>query len=243
MIRKSTILSRLVSKKKKEKIIATYLLIAYTKFFLFFGYCYKDNGKQYVIGTDVGVFVGHTGPSSKPQKVLSIAKVSQVQVLEEAQLLLVLADRTLWEYSLNVLNNKPDQQSAGRRVQGHVPHFHVGTSLNRKLVCVPKVSTLSTTITLFEPSRPQELLLKNKKFLGKLVRIPASDIHLKRFKDCYVPSEAWAVELSASLMLITCPRGIVMVDLQTSKPQRKFITITIILICEICVYMQFCVCM
>ncbi|KAI7850157.1 hypothetical protein BDC45DRAFT_519118 [Circinella umbellata] len=179
-----------------------------------------NNGKQYVIGTDVGVFVGHTGPSSKPHKVLSIGKVSQVQVLEEAQLLLVLADRTLWEYSLNVLNNKPDQQPPGRRVQGHVPHFHVGTSLNRKLVCVPRVSTLNSTITLFEPSRPQELLLKNKKFLGKLVRMPASDIHLKKFKDCYVPSEAWAVELSASLMLITCPRGIVMVDLQSSKPQQ-----------------------
>ncbi|KAI9244297.1 hypothetical protein BDA99DRAFT_448523 [Phascolomyces articulosus] len=178
-----------------------------------------NNGKQYVMATDVGVFVGHTGPSSRPHKVLSIDKAIQVEVLEDAQLLLVLADKTLWEYSLEVLNNQPDKQPAGRRIQGHVPHFHVGTSLNRKLVCVPRVSTLNSTITLFEPARPQELV-KSKNFLGKLVRMPASDIHLRRFKECYVPSEAWAVELSASLMLITCPRGIVMVDLVTRQPQQ-----------------------
>ncbi|KAI9491138.1 hypothetical protein BDB00DRAFT_834665 [Zychaea mexicana] len=176
-------------------------------------------GKQYVLATDVGVFVGHTGKSSRPHKVLAIDKAVQVQVLEEAQLLLVLADRTLWEYSLDVLNGKPEQQPAGRRVQAHVPHFHVGTSMHRQLVCVPRVSPLNSTITLFEPSRPQELL-KSKKFLGKLVRVPASDLHLRRYKDCYIPSEAWAVGLSASQMLITCPRGIVMVDLQTSKPQQ-----------------------
>ncbi|KAI8142369.1 hypothetical protein BJV82DRAFT_516682 [Fennellomyces sp. T-0311] len=178
-----------------------------------------NDGQQYVMATDQGLFVGHTGESSKPQKVLSLDKITQVQVLEEAQLLLLLANGTLWEYGLDVVNGRPEDQPEGRRIQAHVPHFHVGTSLDRKLVCVPRVSPLTSTITTFEPSRPQELL-KSKRFFGKLVRGPASGIHLRRFRDYYIPDEAWSVELSTTQLRITCPRGVVMVDLESSQPQQ-----------------------
>lgn len=172
------------------------------------------------------MYVGHTGPSSKPVKVLSLPKTTQVHVLEQSQLLLVLADRVLWEYDLVVLNNKPEDQEPGRKVQSNVPYFHVGTSLERTLVCVPRVSALNSTITMYEPSRPQES--RNKNIFNKLVRMPSSSssssssgTHLKRFKDCYIPSEAWALELTATQLRITCPRGIIMVDMRTDKPQRK----------------------
>lgn len=190
-----------------------------------------DNGQQYVLATDAGVYVGHTGRSSKPHKILAMDRVAQVQVLEEAQLLLILADKTLYEYSLDVVNNKPEEQPAGRPVQSHVPHFHVGSSLGRKLVCIPRVTTpLNTNITLFEPSRPNQLE-RNNRFLGKIVKKSSSsspsDIHLKKFKECYIPSEAWALELSTSQMLITCPRGIIMVDLRSNQTQRKPRTLTL----------------
>ncbi|CDH56451.1 rho guanyl nucleotide exchange factor [Lichtheimia corymbifera JMRC:FSU:9682] len=185
-----------------------------------------NNGQQYVLATDAGVYVGHTGRSSKPHKILAVERVAQVQVLEEAQLLLILADKTLYEYSLDVVNNKPEEQAAGRPIQSHVPHFHVGSSLGRKLVCIPRVTTpLNTNITLFEPSRPNQME-RNKRFLGKIVKKSSSsssspsDIHLKKFKECYIPSEAWALELSQSQMLITCPRGIIMVDLRSNQTQQ-----------------------
>jgi hypothetical protein len=97
------------------------------------------------------VFVGHTTGKKKPHRILNLPKVAQVQVVESAQMLLVLSDRTLWDYSLDVVNGKPESQPLGRRVQSHVPFFYVGRSLQRLLICVPRVSALKSTITVFEP--------------------------------------------------------------------------------------------
>ncbi|ORZ25372.1 hypothetical protein BCR42DRAFT_400016 [Absidia repens] len=110
-----------------------------------------NNGQQYILATDDGVFVGHTTGKKKPHRILNLPKVTQVQVVESAQMLLVLSDRTLWDYGLDVVNGKPESQPLGKRVQSHVPFFYVGQSLQRLLVCVPRVSTLKSTITVFEP--------------------------------------------------------------------------------------------
>ncbi|KAI7868800.1 hypothetical protein BDF14DRAFT_1880777 [Spinellus fusiger] len=178
-----------------------------------------NNGHQYLLATDIGVYVGHTARSKAPHKILSIDKATQVEVLESAQLLLVLADRILWEYALEVVNGKPETQPSGHKIQTHVPFFHVGVSLHRKLVCIPRVSALSSVISAFEPVRSPEL--KKHNIIDRIVRKQASpELHLKRFKDYYIPSEAWSVELSPSKMLITCPRGLILVDMQTDKPQH-----------------------
>ncbi|KAG0187123.1 RHO1 GDP-GTP exchange protein 2 [Apophysomyces sp. BC1034] len=178
-----------------------------------------NGGQQYLLATDSGVYVGHRTGSRTPHKVLALDRVTQVQVLESVELLLVLADKVLWEYGLDIVNSKPENQVPGRKVQNHVPFFHVGQCLHRTLVCVPRVSTLQSTITAFEPAKLMEFNRKQG-LLERLVRAPSpSDLHLKRFKDCYIPSEAWAVELSSKNMLITGPRGIIVVDMRTDKPQ------------------------
>lgn len=196
-----------------------------------------DGGQQYLLATDVGLYVGHVGRSSKPHKVLSLEKISQVQVLEATELLLVLADKTLWEYNLGIVNNAPENQPPGLRIETNVPYFHVGNSLGRTLVCIPQVSALESRIRIFEPLSLEEFQNKfkmldtsksqdarNKKLLNKLVRKTVRESCLKEFKEakeCYIPSEAWAVELSHSQMLITCPRGVMIVDMKTKKPQRE----------------------
>ncbi|KAI9033768.1 CNH domain-containing protein [Phycomyces nitens] len=178
-----------------------------------------NSGQQYLLATDSGVYVGHTSRSKTPHKILTLDKVTQIEALETAQVLLVLSDKILWEYGLDVVNGKPETQPLGRKVQTHVPFFHVGTSLNRKLVCVPRVSTLKSTISIFEPANSPEL--KKPGILDRIVRTQlSSDLHLKRFKDCYIPAEALSIELSPSKMLITCPRGLIMVDMRTDKVQH-----------------------
>jgi hypothetical protein len=149
--------------------------------------------------------------------------------------LLVLADRTLWEYPLDIVNGKPETQPRGRLVQTHVPFFHVGICLKRIMVCVPKISTLKTTILIFEAVNttsasanvPSNAVSKRSSgLLDRLISIkslsqPSDELHLKKIKDSYVPCEAYAVELSATMMLITSSRGMIMIDMRTDKPQRK----------------------
>lgn len=210
-----------------------------------------DGGQQYLLAADDGVYVGHHNyrhAETTPHKVLSLDKVTQIQTIESTETLLVLADRTLWEYPLDIVNGKPETQPRGRLVQTHVPFFYVGTCLKRIMVCVPKISTLRSVITVFEAikrtdivsssgnggnvisaSLPTSTGASNKRTSGFLDRImsmralsqPADDLHLRRVKDTYVPTEAYAVELSASMMLITSSRGVIMVDMRTDQPQRK----------------------
>lgn len=196
---------------------------------------------------------------------LSLLKVTQIQVVESVQMLLILSDRTLWEYGLDAVNGKPDTQPLGTRVQTNVPFFYVGRSLQRAVVCVPRVSTLNSTITTFEPVGKDRVddgqksgLLgdggastksegtpltrhttthsdgigrrKSLKLLDKVaLRVGAQQqqrqhrlgVRLKRLKVFYVPCEVWAIELTPSKMLVTSPRGMIMLDMKTDKPQRK----------------------
>ncbi|CAO3596427.1 unnamed protein product [Absidia cylindrospora] len=301
-----------------NQVILNYILesiiLSLSLLFLF----YVDSGQQYILAADDGVYVGHTTGKKKPNKVLSLQKVTQVQVVEPAEILLVLSDRTLWEYGLDVVNGKPESQPLGKRVQSHVPFFHVGRSLQSTLVCVPRVSTLKSTITTYEPitngiinttssdknghmrqkgdskavgvdgvggssnvvsgsncenitsgsssssssssnnynidssgSNSEKQMMPSKRTLtgneGVTSRISAeynrrksmglldrmsllrvgsqnhheiSDLRLKRLKMSYVPCEVWSVELSPSKMLITSPRGMIMLDMKTDKPQQ-----------------------
>jgi hypothetical protein len=177
-----------------------------------------------------GVYAGKNDPGAAVHKVLHLDRVTHLHVIEEFQMLLVLSDKTLWQYVLtDVMNGKLGQHSQppGRRIQTNVPFFHVGTCLNRTLVCIPKVSPLKSVITMLEPCKPQAMTEKKpssllKRLVPTTPTISSTDVYLKKFKECYIPCEAWAVELSTTKLWITGHRGIMLVDMQrTDRTQRK----------------------
>ena len=107
-------------------------------------------------GTDTGVYVSDRRPKAadtKPKRVLDISNVTQLDVLEEYQLLLVLHNRSLVSYPLEVLD--PNDQAPAlrkpKKIQNHANFFKAGVCLGRHLVCSAKTSGLSTTIKVFEP--------------------------------------------------------------------------------------------
>ncbi|KAI9015687.1 hypothetical protein CLU79DRAFT_707318 [Phycomyces nitens] len=175
------------------------------------------NGQLYVLGTDNGVYIGRVMSQSAPRKVLNLERVTQVNVLESDQLLMVLADKVLWEYPLAILNDTSQVQMPGIKVETQVPFFHVGYCLEKTLVCVPQISPLSTNIVHYEPSNSLEK--KSGSFLGLFgkPKKASTKTRLKISRKTYVPSEAWALELTPNNLLITCKRGIVIVDMHTNK--------------------------
>ncbi|CAO3681691.1 unnamed protein product [Rhizopus microsporus] len=196
-------------------------------------------GQQYLLAADDGVYVGHhhyKHLDTRPHKVLSLEKVTQVQAIESNQTLLVLADKSLWEYPLDVVNGKPELQPQGRLIQTHVPFFYYGTCLQKTMVCIPKISTLSSIISAYEPIKRiydtnatphlqhNVNTGKRQSLVNKILSLRSStslgDSNLRKIKDCYVPCEAYAVELSATMMLITTSRGVIMIDMRTDQPQQ-----------------------
>ena len=146
-----------------------------------------DGGRKLVFGTDSGVYVSDRKPKSpaaRPRRVLDISSVTQIDVLEEYQLLLVLATKSLMSYPLEVLDS-PDNVSPilkrPKKIQNHANFFKAGVCMGRHLVCSAKMSGISTTIKVFEP---MDTISKGKKkpAIGRMFQ--GGQDTLKPFKVC-----------------------------------------------------------
>jgi len=125
-----------------------------------------------VYGTDDGIYMSDLNhPNKDPVKVLALLDVSQVDVLEEYQLLIVLSGRSLLYHCRSILfivytlerqvitfpldALDPMDAMAGlkraKRISSHTTFFKAGTCLGKVLVCVVKSSPLSSTIKTLEP--------------------------------------------------------------------------------------------
>lgn len=186
-----------------------------------------------MLATDSGLYIGQRKcvPSVVPRKVLPLERVHQVHVLEEYGLLLVLADDILWQYPLEItLNGRPDGshsiQHFGRKVQGNVPFFHVGTCLGKTLICVPKPPSVNgTEIEIYEPSMPKTEMRRKSIFSKLSIRssLSLTNTQVNPLKPIYSPCDVWAIDTTKSMVLLTTPLGMIAVDMNTKKPDRKLL--------------------
>lgn len=127
-----------------------------------------DGGRKLVVGTDTGLYVAERKPkdaSAKPRRVLDCKSVTQVDVLEQHAILLVLTDKILHSYSLDALDPEQGQLAPSKRGKRLSPanFFKVGVFDGQHLVCCVKTSALSATIKVF---KPLDVTMNNKKKSG-----------------------------------------------------------------------------
>ena len=161
-----------------------------------------------VFGTDTGVYISDRKPKSedaKPKRVLDVGPVTQIDVLEEYQLLLVLGNKSLMSYPLDVLDandNTPPMMKRPKKIQNHAHFFQAGVCMGRHLVCSAKMSGISTTIKVWEPS---DTLSKNRKkpAIGRMFQ--GNQDALKPFKvsSRILAYSLWLLTYDIGLMLIT----------------------------------------
>jgi len=177
-----------------------------------------DGGRKLIYGTDSGVFVSdRKSKEAPPRKVIDVSNVTQVDILEEYQLLLILANRNLISFQLNALDpNEPMTTKKGKKIQNHCSYFRAGICLGRHLVACVKSSALSTTIKVFEPNDAMSKA-KKQKGLGKMFN--AGGDELKPFKEFYIPTESTSVHFLKSKLCVACPRGFEVVSLETLETQ------------------------
>lgn len=122
-----------------------------------------DGGRKFVYGTDTGIFVSDRrlkASESRPRRAVEIKGVTQVDVMEEYQLLILLADKCLYSLPLEALESSDNTLKRPKKIQGHASFFKAGVCMGRHLVCAAKMSGISTTIKVYEPT---ETNIKNKK--------------------------------------------------------------------------------
>lgn len=182
-----------------------------------------DGGRKLVFGTDSGIYLSERWPkdkSAKPKKVLEASQVTQIDTLEEYQLLLVLANKTLSSYPMDALELGEDNKNAlakrPKKIQGHANFFKAGIGLGRHLVCSVKTSALSSTIKVYEP---MDNLAKGKKKSAVSKMFQSGQDTLKPFKEYYIPAESSSIHFLRSTLCVGCARGFEVVSLETTETQ------------------------
>jgi hypothetical protein len=132
-------------------------------------YLHADAGNKLVFGTENGVYVSDLRDSTRvPIKVISVANVTQVDVLDEHGILIVLAgalfcetlvrlmrpaDKAVQTFYIDHLDPSDSIGAAkrARKISSNASFFRAGMCMGRTLVCVVKAGTVSSTIKTLEP--------------------------------------------------------------------------------------------
>ncbi|KAF2469305.1 CNH-domain-containing protein [Lindgomyces ingoldianus] len=179
-----------------------------------------DGGRKLVFGTEAGIFVVERRPkdaSFKPRRVLDCKSVTQVDVLEQHQIVLVLADKTLYSYAMEALDPDESQAIAKRPKKiCHANFFKAGICLGQQLVASVKTTSLSTTIKVFEPK--DSMAGKSKKS-GFAKMLSTGQDQLKSYKEFYIPTESSSIHFLRSKLCVGCARGFEVVSLETLETQ------------------------
>ncbi|KAL1609724.1 RHO1 GDP-GTP exchange protein 2 [Nothophoma quercina] len=179
-----------------------------------------DGGRKLALGTDAGVYIVDRKPkdaSMRPKRVLDSKGVTQIDVLEQHQILLILADKTLYSYSTEALD--PDEaQAAAKRPRKicHANFFKSGICTGQQLVASVKTSALSTTIKVFEP---KENMANKAKKSGLAKMLAQGQDQLKPYKEFYIPTESSSIHFLRSKLCVGCARGFEVVSLETLETQ------------------------
>jgi len=179
-----------------------------------------DGGRKLVIGTDFGVYVAERKPkdaSIKPKRMLDVRMVTQLEVLEQHQILIVLADKVVLSYSTEALEEEgPGAPSKRPKKICHANYINAGMCNGQTLVCCVKSHSLSSTVKVYEP---MESMTKSKKKSGLAKMLASGQDVLRPCKEFYIPMESNGIHFLRSKLCVGGAKGFEIVSLDTLETQ------------------------
>lgn len=173
------------------------------------------------MGGDQGVYLKKEGSGDNLIRILAVDKVSQIDILEQSNLIIVLADKILYTYSLDTLLSTETGMKRGRKLSSHVSYFKVGQisdaeGVERTLVCFVRYNAMSSTIRALEPC---ETTKENSKKRNKMKFLRGSSEALKVYRDLYIPGEASSIQFFKNVICVGSEKGFEMVNLNSLEVQ------------------------
>ncbi|WEJ97187.1 RHO1 GDP-GTP exchange protein 2 [Yamadazyma tenuis] len=175
--------------------------------------CY--GGKKLLYGTDSGVWVSTVRTisitnnekiCSDPTLVISKEYVTQIEVLVEYSKLLVLSDKSLFEFDLSCTDSLDHAKNtrSGRLILSHVSSFKTGICDGKLLVCCIKQGN-NHSINIFEPPNPFD---KNKN------RNKKYDI-----REITFSSDPISISFLRTRLCIGCTKGFEILSMEDGKKE------------------------
>ncbi|KAK5669346.1 RHO1 GDP-GTP exchange protein 2 [Batrachochytrium dendrobatidis] len=161
--------------------------------------------------------------SSEFTKIIDMKRVTKIDIQIESQSMLVLADKVLYTFPIDIIYKNNAPLTKGRRVTSPVSFFKQGILSGEPLVCTVNSQPLNSSIKIWKPSSGGTANPIRYR-LGRFFHNSNRDIlniteSLRVHKELYVPSESRCVDFLNSMLCIGSTKGFEMIQLTTLKTQ------------------------
>ncbi|ERT00208.1 RhoGEF group protein [Sporothrix schenckii 1099-18] len=187
-------------------------------------------GKSIIaIGTDFGVYISDASNPRGWTRSVQINKVTQIAVLEEFSVCLVLADKALISYPLDVVApvsnfpapNNDNARRAPQRLAKDVSFFATARMKERMLLFYKRKEGLHNTFKVLEPVF-QKASEKKSRFFGSSRRGGSSGSSggtesFRDFDEFYLPTDCFSLNLFQTYVAVSTAKGIVMLTLDRKQ--------------------------
>ncbi|PHH77302.1 hypothetical protein CDD82_3568 [Ophiocordyceps australis] len=186
------------------------------------------NRAMIVIGTDYGIFVSDTNEPRAWRRTVQVYKVTQIAVLEDFALCLVIADKSLVSFPLDVVAPTCDfarpvsdnPRNAPQRLAKDVGYFATARMKGRMLVFYKRKEGLHTSFKVLEPVVHKASEKRLRLFGGRKGPV-ISGGHTESFRDFdefYLPTECYSLSLFHTYIAVATAKGIEMLTLDKKQP-------------------------
>lgn len=169
------------------------------------------------VGCDEGVWIGLRHDPRSLRKVLHVKDVTNIAVLEEFGIFLVLQDRSLLAYHLDALvpsAHSPPARTAPQRLSPgkDIVFFTVGQLSGRTLVIYMKKKGMDSLFRVLEPilGRSTDDNRQRRPFGAFLNQ---RNEWFRLYKDFFIPTEALGVHFLKHKLVVVCSKGFEIMDL------------------------------
>ncbi|KAL2864792.1 putative Rho guanyl nucleotide exchange factor [Aspergillus lucknowensis] len=180
--------------------------------------------KVCAIGTDYGVYISEYNDPRGWTRAIPMVRVTQIAVFEEFNVFLLIADKSLIAYHLDVVcpaSGVPSQTTndsarrAPQKLSGNreVGFFAAGQMKDRTLVMYKKRDGLSSTFKILEPVLQKSATSRSRFFSS---RRSQTDF-FREYDEFYIPAESYGINLFHSSLAISTQKGIEILTLDKKQ--------------------------
>ncbi|KAF1970615.1 hypothetical protein BU23DRAFT_473422 [Bimuria novae-zelandiae CBS 107.79] len=179
-------------------------------------------GKHMVaVGTDIGVYISEYDNPRGWTKAIQIPKVTQIAVLEQFSLMLLVSDKALIAYHLDAvcpISGVPPSNDSTRRAPQKlsgardIGFFATGVMKDRTLVFYKKREGISSTFKVLEPVYQKSTEKKSRVWKSGRTEF------FREYDEFYIPTDCFGIDLFHSSLAISTQKGFEVLTLDKKQP-------------------------
>ncbi|SPQ19555.1 05c91abe-feea-4c16-b980-164e1af34d7c [Thermothielavioides terrestris] len=189
---------------------------------------FTSGGKSLIaIGTDYGVYISEASNPRGWTRSVQISKVTQIAVLEDFAICLLIADRSLISYPLDVIapvSNFPapshdNPRRAPQRLAKDVAFFATARMKDRMLLFYKRKEGMHNTFKVLEPVFQKATEKKSRLFGGRRGGSSGTTESFRDFDEFYIPTECYSLNLFQNYIAVATAKGFELLTLDKKVTQ------------------------